>query len=176
MVRGELTDAQWRRLEPHLPPEKPWTGHPNAPHRRIINGILWILRTGAPWRDLPEHYGPVGTVSSRFYRWRTLGVWERILAAQQAEAEAAGKIDWDLHHVDATIIRAHQHAAGAHRDDAIGGEAQAREALGRSQGGFSTKLHLRAEGNGRPITAVLTGGERHEQIGLPPLSRTVLRG
>ena len=65
MVRGELTDAQWRRLEPHLPPEKPWTGHPNAPHRRIINGILWILRTGAPWRDLPARYGPVGTVSDR---------------------------------------------------------------------------------------------------------------
>jgi transposase len=60
-----LTDAQWRRLEPYLPPEKPWTGHPNAPHQRIINGILWILRTGAPWRDLPERYGPVGTVS----RW-----------------------------------------------------------------------------------------------------------
>ena len=76
-----------RRLEPHLPPEKPWTGHPNAPHRRIINGILWILRTGAPWRDLPERYGPVGTVSSRFYRWRASGVWDRILAALQAEAE-----------------------------------------------------------------------------------------
>jgi transposase len=162
--RGDLTDAQWRRLEPHLPPEKPWTGHPNAPHRRIINGILWILRTGAPWRDLPARYGPVGTVSSRFYRWRASGVWDRILAALQAAAAADGEIDWDLHYVDATVIRAHQHAAGARRDGAIGGEAQAREALGRSQGGFSTKLHLRAEGKGRPITAVLTGGERHEQI------------
>jgi transposase len=110
-----------RRLEPQLPPEKPWTGHPNAPHRRINNGILWILRTGAPWRDLPERYGPVGTVSSRFYRWRASGVWDRILAALQAEAEAAGEIDWDLHFVDATVIRAHQHAAGARRDGAIGG-------------------------------------------------------
>src|SRR3954466_459266 len=78
MGRGDLTDAQWRRLEPHLPPEKPWTGHPNAPHRRIIDGILRILRTGAPWRDLPARYGPVGTVSSRFYRWRASGVWDRI--------------------------------------------------------------------------------------------------
>ena len=121
MRRGDLADAQWRRLEPHLPPEKPWTGHPNAPHRRIINGILWILRTGAPWRDLPARYGLVGTVSSRFYRWRASGVWDRILAALQSEAEAAGEIDWDLHYVDATIIRAHQHAAGARRDGAIGG-------------------------------------------------------
>jgi len=89
----------------------------------LLPGVwfLWILRTGAPWRDLPERYGPVGTVSSRFYRWRASGVWDRILAALQAEAEAAGEIDWDLHFVDATVIRAHQHAAGARRDGAIGG-------------------------------------------------------
>ena len=165
-----MTDAQWRRLEPHLPPEEPRTGRPNAPHRRIINGILWVLRTGAPWHDLPARYGPVGTVSSRFYRWRASGVWDRVLAALQAEADARGEVDWDLHFVDATIIRAHQHAAGARRDGAVGGgEAQAREALGRSQGGFSTKLHLRAEGHGRPVTAVLTGGERHEQVALEAL-------
>src|SRR5690349_23169273 len=169
MGRYDLTDREWRRIAPLLPAEKPRTGRPNHDHRRIVNGILWIHRTGAPWRDLPERYGPVGTVSSRFYRWRAAGVWDRVLAALQAEAEAAGEIDWDLHHVDATIIRAHQHAAGARRAGALGGEAQAREALGRSQGGFSTKLHLRAEGNGRPITAVLTGGERHEQIALEAL-------
>jgi transposase len=169
-----LTDAQWRHLEPHLPPERPWTGHPNAPHRRIINGILWILRTGAPWRDLPERFGPAGTVSSRFYRWRALGVWGRILAALQSGAEERGEVDWDLHFVDATVIRAHQHAAGARRDGAAETETQAREALGRSQGGFSTKLHLRAEGSGRPITAVLTSGERHEQTAL--LRRCWIRG
>jgi transposase len=109
------------QLEPHLPPEKPWTGRSNAPHRRILNGILWVLRTGAPWHDLPRRYGPVGTVSSRFYRWRASGVWDRILAALQSEADARGEVDWDLHFVDATIIRAHQHAAGARRDGAIGG-------------------------------------------------------
>jgi hypothetical protein len=64
--RNDLTDAQWRRLEPLLPPERPRTGRPNHSHRTILNGILWILRTGAPWRDLPDRYGPVGTVSSRF--------------------------------------------------------------------------------------------------------------
>ena len=118
---GDLTEAQWRCLQPHLPPEKPRTGRPNGDHRRILNGILWVLRTGAPWRDLPRRYGPVGTVSSRFYRWRASGVWERVLSALQAEADARGEVDWDLHFVDASAIRAHQHAAGARRDGAVGG-------------------------------------------------------
>ena len=121
MTRYELTDRQWQRLEPLLPPERPPTGRPNHHHRTILNGILWVLRTGAPWRDLPERYGPVGTVSSRFYRWCQSGLWQRLLSALQAEADARGEIDWDLHFVDATIVRAHQHAAGARRTGAIGG-------------------------------------------------------
>ncbi len=119
--RYELTDRQWQRLAPLLPPQRPRTGRPNHEHRRILNGILWVHRTGAPWRDLPERYGPVGTVSSRFYRWRQSGVWQRVLEALQEEADARGEIDWDLHFVDATIVRAHQHAAGARRAGAIGG-------------------------------------------------------
>src|SRR6195952_5265720 len=168
MRRGDLMDTQWRRLQPLLPPKKPWTGRPNVDHRRILNGILWVHRTGAPWRDLPRYYGPVGTVSSRFYRWRAAGVWDQVLLALQAEADARGEVDWDLHFVDATVIRAHQHAAGARRDKTVGDRANV-EALGRSQGGFSTKLHLRAEGHGKPMVAVLTGGERHEQIALQAL-------
>jgi transposase len=121
MGRFDLTDRQWERLEPLLPPERPRTGRPNDEHRRIVNGILWVLRTGAPWRDLPERYGPVGTVSSRFYRWREAGVWDQVLAALQAAADARGEVDWDLHCVDATIVRAHQHAAGARRTGAVGG-------------------------------------------------------
>jgi transposase len=117
--RYELSDAQWARLEPLLPPEKP--GRPNDDHRRILNGILWILNSGAPWRDLPRHYGRVGTVSSRFYRWRRSGLWQRVLEALQAQADAAGLLDWDLHFVDASVVRAHQHAAGARRSGAVGG-------------------------------------------------------
>jgi transposase len=168
MGRFDLTDRQWRRLEPLLPPQRPRSGRPNHDHRRVVNGILWVLRTGAPWRDLPERYGRVGTVSSRFYRWRVAGVWDRALAAWQAAADAKGRIDWDLHFVDATIVRAHQHAAGARRAGAVGGAGRD-EALGRSQGGFSTKVHLGAEGGGKPITLVLTGGERHESRVLPEL-------
>ncbi|CAO3356428.1 Mobile element protein [Azospirillum melinis] len=70
-------------------------------------------RTGSPWRDLPGGFGPWQTVANRFCRWRKAGVWERVLELVQAEADEAGKLDWRLHQVDSTVVRAHQHAAGA---------------------------------------------------------------
>jgi transposase len=136
--RGELTDAQWRRLAPLLPPEKPWTGKPNHDHRTIIDGILWKLRTGAPWRDLPGRYGPWSTVYSRFWRWQRAGLWDRLFAAVQERADAAGEVDWSVHFVDGTVIRAHQHAAGAkggtrkrRRSAAAGGASARRCTSGR---------------------------------------------
>ena len=113
MRRGELSDEQWERLEPLLPAQKPRTGRPNVEHRQIINGILWVLRTGAPWRDLPERYGSWSTVASRFYRWREAGIWDRIWSQLQSEADEQDKIDWEIHLLDGTVVRAHQHAAGA---------------------------------------------------------------
>ena len=113
MKQRDLTNEQWARLKPLLPPQKPKTGKPNIDHRRIINGILWLLRTGAPWDDLPRRYGKRGTVSSRYYRWRQAGIWDRIFAEVQAQANAGNNLDWTLHFVDSTVIRAHQHAAGA---------------------------------------------------------------
>ena len=113
MYRGDLTNEQWARLEPLLPPQKPKTGRTNLDHRRIINGILWVLRTGAPWEDLPARYGTRGTVSSRYYRGREAGIWDRIFADLQAQADADNLLDWTIHFVDSTIVRAHQHAAGA---------------------------------------------------------------
>ena len=112
--RGDLNDAQWQKLYPLLP-KKAQTGRPAGDHRAIINGILWIHRTGAPWNDLPECYGSRGTVSSRFYRWRAQGIWQEILNRLQQSADAANQIDWEVHFIDSTIIRAHQHAAGAKR-------------------------------------------------------------
>jgi len=79
----------------------------------VINGILWILRTGAPWRDLPERYGSWKTVSNRFYRWQKRGIWSRILEGLQSRSDAAGNVEWEVHFVDSTTVRAHQHAAGA---------------------------------------------------------------
>ena len=87
--------------------------------RRARAGLPRI--TAKSWADLPARYGPVGTVSSRFYRWRQAGVFERVLRRLQAQADARGDLDWDLHFVDATVVRAHQHAAGARRSGVIGG-------------------------------------------------------
>lgn len=115
MYRGDLSNEQWERLRLLLPPQKPKTGRPAHDHRVILNGILWILRTGAPWRDLPERYGPWRTVATRFYRWRRAGVWDRLLSQLQAIADEEGKLDWQVHYVDGTVVRAHQHAAGAKR-------------------------------------------------------------
>ena len=113
MKHKELTDTQWERLQPLLPPQKPRTGRPASDHRRIVNGILWLLRTGAPWRDVPERYGPWRTVASRFYRWRRAGIWQRLFEVAQQQSDAAGQLDWSIHYVDGTIVRAHQHAAGS---------------------------------------------------------------
>ena len=113
--RGDLSDAQWEKLQPLLPPQKGATGRPAHDHRRMVNGILWIQRTGAPWEDLPERYGSRGTVSSRFYRWRSQGIWQGVWETLQQHADQAGRIDWEVHFGDSTVIRAHQHASGAKR-------------------------------------------------------------
>ena len=110
--RGDLTDEQWEKIKPLLPSQKPITGRPNNDHRLIINGILWILRTGAPWRE-PTRYGLHGTVSSRFYRWQQKGVWQNIFDRLQDLADIEKRIDWEVHMGDSTVIRAHQHSAGA---------------------------------------------------------------
>ena len=113
--RHELSDEQWARLQPLLPPQKPQRGRPARDHRQMVNAMLWIHATGAQWRDLPERYGPWQSVATRFYRWVAAGVWEAILAALQQQGDAAGQLDWSAHYVDGTVIRAHQHAAGAQR-------------------------------------------------------------
>lgn len=113
MTRFLLSDEQWGRLAPLLPPARPRSGRPNKDHRLVVEAILWRLRTGAPWRDLPAEFGPWQTAYSRLRRWQAAGVWGRALAALQAEADADGRLDWVCHFVDSTVVRAHQHAAGA---------------------------------------------------------------
>jgi transposase len=105
------------------PPQKPKTGHPAKDHRLVLNGILWVLRTGAPWRDAPPEYGPWQILSTRFYRWVKAGIWDQILAALQRQADAEGDVDWTLHHVDGSVIRAHQQAAGAPKGGSAGRSA-----------------------------------------------------
>jgi transposase len=106
MKHKDLTNTPWERLQPLLPPQKPRTGRPASDHRRILNGILWILRTGAPWRDLPERYGPWSTVASRFYRWGKAGLWQCLVEAVPQPANAEGKMNGAIHDVDGTLVRA----------------------------------------------------------------------
>src|SRR6266540_2594381 len=115
MHRYELTDAQWACIAPFFPDRDhdDQAGHPWWTHRRLVNGILWHLHTGAPWRDLPERYGPWQTVYDRFHRWRRDGTWARILDALLLRLDKAGFSDRDLWLVDASVIRATRAAAGA---------------------------------------------------------------
>lgn len=115
-----------------------------------MSGILWVLCTGAPRRDVPERFGKWATVYCRFRRWTARGVWQRVFDELRRLADQEGRLDRTKHFVDGTVVRAHVRAAGAR-----GG--QEGEALGRSRGGFSTKIHLRAEGNGKPFAFVLSG-------------------
>lgn len=110
--RGELTDAAWAVIEPLLPEPAKARGRWRD-HRQVINGILWKLRTGAPWRDLPERYGPWKTCHERLRRWSADGTWDRILAAAQVHDDGQ-PVQWTIS-VDSSVVRAHQHAAGARK-------------------------------------------------------------
>ena len=110
--RHELTDAEWEFIRPLLP--RPRRGRSRLDDRRILNGIVWTFRAGVAWRDVPERYGSWATLHTCFRRWATDGIFTRMLRAAQAKADAAGDIGW-LVSVDSTIVRAHQHAAGARK-------------------------------------------------------------
>lgn len=141
-------------------------GRPSVSRRRLIDGIRWRVRTGAPWRDLPPEYGPWQTVYGLFRRWQRDGVWSWVLTGLQARADAAGLITWEVN-VDSTICRAHQHAAGARRDgqgqkEPPGGSRTEPNdhGLGRSRGGWTTKIHLACEQGQRPLSLLVTAGQR----------------
>lgn len=110
--RGELTDKAWAVIEPLLPVNG--GGRRWRDHRQVINAILWKLRTGAPWRDLPERYGPWKTAHERLRKWAADGTWDKILQAAIVKDDAVGELEWVVS-VDSTIVRAHQHAAGARK-------------------------------------------------------------
>lgn len=112
--RGDLSEAEWVRLEPHLPGNVGRGGRWKC-HRTVINGILFRLRTGIPWRDLPSRFGKWQTVHGRHHRWSADGTWARVLRGLQVVADAEGRIDWSMVGVDSTILRAHQYAAGARK-------------------------------------------------------------
>ena len=113
MKRHELTDEQWLLVDPLIPCSKARTGRPPSDRRNNLNGIFWILHTGAPWRDLPERFGPWQTVYDHFSRWRREGIFGQIVEALQLKLDKDGLIDWDLWCVDGANVRAARAAAGA---------------------------------------------------------------
>jgi transposase len=165
-ARHDLTDEQWAILASLLESLLPVGHKPGRPRRwtlrQLIDGIRFRIRTGCPWRDVPERYGTWQTVYGLYRAWQLAGVWAAILTGLQALADEAGLIEWVVS-VDSTINRAHQHAAGARRhpetqiEPPVGEPAD--HALGRSRGGLSTKVHLASEQRRKTLATVLTPGQ-----------------
>src|SRR5215210_1132842 len=145
-MRYELSDQEWSVIRAMLP-TKP-RGIPRVDDRRVLNGIFWVLRSGAPWRDLPEMFGPYTTCYNRFVRWRRAGVWGRIIDALAAAHDAAVQM------IDTSIVRVHQHGACITRNQ--------RQSMGRSRGGVTSKIHAVVDTNGLSVRLALTAGEAHD--------------
>jgi transposase len=177
--RGDLSDAQWAVLQPLLPVGRKPGRPPKWTKRQLIDAIRWRIRIGAPWREVPERYGPWQNAYGLFRAWSRDGTWAMILAMLQARADAAGLIDWDVS-VDSTIVRAHQHAAGARRHGATqveppGGVADEPDdhGLGRSRGGWTTKLHLACEQGQKILAVVVTAGQRGDSPQFPAVLEAI---
>ena len=171
MHRTDLTPAQWAKLQPELP-SNPRHGHAYKPHLPVINGILWRLKAGTPWRDIPERYGPWETCWDRFTRWSRDGTWKRVLVELQVKEDAQGKIDWDGASLDSTSCKAHRSAVGARKQPA---QLETRGAistewLGISRGGRNSKIHVLTEGKRRPLAVMVSEGQASDQgvSGTPP--------
>ncbi len=164
MDRTRLTDVQWSTLLAFLSAQR--TVHVGNPEvcRRFLDAVLWVLRSGAPWRLLPPERGAWNSVFKRFSRWQKRGVWRDLhrFIAQ----------DPDLQHllIDSTVVRAHACAGGAALSEA------GQEALGRSRGGFSTKIHALTDALGNPLAFVLTGGHAADIGQAQPLERALPGG
>jgi transposase len=154
--RHEICDEHWEIIKDLLPGREGQRGVAGKDNRLFLNAVLWIAKTGAPWRDLPERFGNWNSVFQRFNRWCKAGVFDKIMRVLQDP-------DLDILMLDSTVIRAHQHAAGAE------GSTPEAEALGRSRGGFSTKIHVACDGLGKPVKFILTPGQDHDVTQGPAL-------
>ncbi len=129
MKRHELTDEQWAVIDSLVPRSTARTGRPPRDRRTLVNGIFWILHTGAPWRDLPERFGPWQTVYHHFAKWRRDGVFAEIIEALQITLDDRGLIDWDLWCIDGANVRAARAAAGADKKVSTGTSTNRRTTL-----------------------------------------------
>lgn len=135
-MRYDLTDFEWSVVEPLLPMDR--RGPKPKKNRKVLNGIFWVLRTGAPWRDLPERYGPYTTAYNRFNRWRKAGIWDRLMDAVVKAHD--GKVQM----IDSSIVRVHQHASGVKKRVEIVVWAEAEAASPRKSTPASTRKAVRS--------------------------------
>ncbi|WP_240676060.1 IS5 family transposase [Botryobacter ruber] len=150
MRRYEISDHAWHRISHLLPGKSTDVGRTAKDNRQFINAVLWIARSGAPWRDLPERFGSWNSVYQRFRRWAKKEVWQRVFEQLQEP-----DLDWLM--LDSTTIRAHQHAATKKTT------AEA-ESLGHSRGGFSTKIHACCDALGNPRRFILSIGQQSDHM------------
>uniref|UniRef100_UPI001596DBA1 IS5 family transposase n=1 Tax=Candidatus Regiella insecticola TaxID=138073 RepID=UPI001596DBA1 len=141
--RHDISDHVWSLLEAHLPGRKGTWGGIARDNRQFINAVFWILRTGAPWRDLPPDYGGWKNTHRRFCRWRDKGLWESLLEALIVEPD----FEWLM--IDATHSKVHPHAAGAK-----GGNQD----MGVHKRGLNSKIHLAVDAHGMPVRIFITSG------------------
>lgn len=165
-ARGDLTDKQWARLHRWIPAPAP-TGRPITRSRRVLfNGVAWRVRVGSPWRDVPDRYGPWPTIYRLFADWQRLGVWTLMVKLILALLDDAGRLNWTIS-VDSTTVRAHQAAAGARKTPVPGEPAD--HALGRSRGGWTTKVHLAADTSQTVMSLQLTAGQHGDSPQFQPV-------
>jgi transposase len=149
--RHAIRDEYWERIKDLLPGLAGQRGRPAKDNRLFVDAVLWIAKTGAPWRDLPERFGNWNSAWRRFDRWARKGIWRKVFEVLQDP-----DLEWLV--LDSTIIRAHPHAAGARKNsDGTGGQSE--QALGRSRGGFGTKIHAAVSGLLLPVVLLLTAGQ-----------------
>ena len=172
MARYELTDDEWNLLKGLFPTQK--RGGKWNDHRTTLNGMLWILRSGAPWRDLPDRYGKWKSVYHRFNRWRRDGLFDRILKALQIRLDKQGKIDWDLWLVDGSNVRASRAAAGARKKGGSTSNPTTTHWAAR-RGGWGSKLHVVTDGKGLVLAVTVTAGQTHESTQLHNVMHAVRR-
>ncbi len=153
MLRDGLRDDQWDRIKDFLPGREGHVGVTARDNRLFGDAVLYRYRTGIPWRDLPERFGVWKNVHRRFSRWAEQGLWETLLHHLTPDA------DLEYAMIDSTIVRAHQHSAGAQ------GRDPDRQAIGRSRGGLTTKIHALVEALGNPTGFLLTPGHTHDRVG-----------
>ena len=159
MIRHRLDDLNWSKIYARLKRIPGIYAGNEDKCRTFVDAVHWIMRTGAQWRDLPSEFGRWNTVFKRFARWSDKGVWDNLHQHFIEEPD----MEWLL--IDSTVVRAHPCAAGAPKKS--GGQAE--QALGKSVGGFSTKIHVAVDALGNPLRLLLTGGQRGDATQAIPL-------